>query len=192
MLRSPATSYANSNTIQITTRLPGPEDAFEAGESSKTPSLKEILEGSATNFSVLAGSATITALTGRMLHELQRPYDIAEKNNIRGLFWQRLRAIDGNLTNLGMRMPSSLRLRQAAFDPFVANLHMNFHTIIICLHQSMISNAVTHGLPQQVVDESNVRCMTSAAFITNTMRAISHLEVVKVGIWFSTQKSMLC
>ncbi|KAK6006249.1 hypothetical protein QM012_006659 [Aureobasidium pullulans] len=166
----------------ISTDLPGSDEAFDAGTPEPSMSLKEALTpGGADGLSAMGSVGVIAALFGRNLLHLHRHTSDQNDGDINGVFWKRHRQMDGTILSLLLGLPESLRLPLAVTDPKVVFMNMCIHTSVICLHQAAIFKVEKHQLPAKLATESKMRCLTAAAEISSLMKMSSHLDMAQAN-----------
>lgn len=123
--------------LDIQTKMPGSEQAFDLSKPEKTIYLWEAFEQSGpSNLSSFGGVVLMAALFGRNLTHLHRPTPDDHDDDLdNGEFWKRHRDLDSVLLNTALSLPDELRLPLGLNNPNVVFMNMNIHTSTICLHQ---------------------------------------------------------
>lgn len=165
-------------SLQINTRLPVSEEAYESGTVQKGSSLEDAMRPQyAAQLSPFAGVVLVTHFFGLNLTHLHRPEPNQQEHDINGPFWKRHRAMDNDLLKTALQLPSSLRLPSGVRNPNIVFLNFALHTSTICLHQAAIFKAEKNQLSNTIVEQSRTRCILAAAEIASVMRLTSHLDV---------------
>ncbi|KAI1075058.1 fungal-specific transcription factor [Whalleya microplaca] len=170
----------------ITTNLPGPEEAFDMSRPEQTQSLADSMSpAGAAKLSSFGGIVLMACLFGRNLIHLHRPDADDRDHDLNGEFWKRHRTMDNILLNTSLCLPSHLKLPNGLANPNIVFTNMNIHTSTICLHQAAIFKADRNKLPPSVSAESKVRCITAANEIASIMRMVSHLDLSAMNPFIS-------
>lgn len=172
----------------IATGLPDFEDAFQHGHLKSTPSFDDVLNARTRQFSPLAASITVLGLHGRTLGHLQRPLNVAERNDFSSAFWQRHREIGDLHSSFYLNLPSHLRLSQASLDPTIVYAHLAFNTSLICLQQSAVLHAseAQPSIPQDFIDRCRLKSLSAATEIASIMRISSAIDLRTVSLQSTT------
>ena len=172
--------------LDILTNLPGDDQDYELGKAGKAFKLADVLEPQGVSeLTSYAGVVLLACLFGRNLTHLHRPGANDRDNDLDGEFWKRHRALDNIMLNISLALPDNLRLSNgmsgAIMDSNLVFMNMSIHTSTICLHQAAIFMAEKNRMPQRMLSESKVRCITAASEIASMMRQISHLDLSAVS-----------
>lgn len=119
--------------------------------------------------------ASIIGKTLTHLHRTEARDDAGDTEN--GEFWKRHRYLDHVLTNTTVCLPGHLHLTANIKDPNVIFLHMNIHSVTICLHQAAILKAEQNNLGSEMIKVSTDRCYLAATEVANIWRMISHVDI---------------
>jgi len=138
----------------------------------------------ARGLSPFAGVIVVTSIFGHALTHLHRPDASDREEDINGPFWKRHRDLDGTLLNMFLFLPTHLKLPSALPTSNTVFLNTCLHGATICLHQVAIFKAEKYGL-HNVLEESQMRCMTAAGEINAIMRSIVHIDLSPVCAIFS-------
>ena len=166
----------------ISTDLPGSEEAFEMSRPEETLTLADSMcPSGASKLSPFGSVVLMACLFGRNLVHLHRPDADDRDFDLNGEFWKRHRGLDNVLLNTSLCLPNNLKLPAGLNDPNVVFANMNIHTSTICLHQAAIFKADKNKLPASVGAESKVRCITAANEIASIMKMVSHMDLSSVS-----------
>ena len=164
------------------TNVPASDEAYDRSMPQQTMSLQESLKSKQpSNLSSMAGVIFMAYFFGQNLNHLHRPGSNDQEDDLQGEFWKRHRRMDNTILNISLSLPPHLRLTSGVREPKVVFLNMGIHTAAISLHQAAIFKAEGHGLPSNVVEQSQLRCLIAAGEIATTMRLVSHLDPAAVS-----------
>ena len=131
--------------------------------------------GKLSSFASVILMASIIGKTLTHLHRTEARDDAHDVEN--GEFWKRHRYLDHILTNTTVCLPSHLQLSGHNGDPNVIFLHMNIHSVAICLHQAAILKAEQNNLGPEIIKMSTDRCYMAAKDVANIWRMISNVDI---------------
>lgn len=131
--------------------------------------------GKLSSYASVILMASIIGKTLTHLHRTEARDDASDVEN--GEFWKRHRYLDHILTNTTVCLPGHLQFSSNIKDPNVIFLHMNIHSVTICLHQAAILKAEQNNLGPEVIKLSTDRCYLAATEVANIWRMISHIDI---------------
>lgn len=164
------------------TRLPASEEAFlSCTEEEQSAFLDDVFKGA--GYSGFAGTIVICAMFKSIMHHIYRekPKDRPE-DLMNGLFWERHRTLDNELSNVFMFLPDKLTLPQNIREPTALYTNLNLHASVICLHHAAVEKAEKYGHVDTVKRNSISRLRASAEEIANIIKLTSHNTGVFVGL----------
>lgn len=171
-------------SYQIKTYLPATEEAYDTSTQQNTTALLNdaMTPQKIASLSSFAGVVYVTHFFGLNLTHLHRPEPNQREDDLNGIFWKRHQAMDNNLTQTSILLPSHLRLPIGARNPNIVFLNFAIHTSTICLHQAAIFKAEKHQLPNAVIEKSRDRCLGAASAIEDVMRQTCHFDIAGVSV----------
>lgn len=162
--------------MQIETRLPASDDAFELGTNESTPWLMDALQGIMV-YSPFAGKVLTAYTFYRTLEHTFRSFpndDIEDLLN--GPYWTRMRGIDADLSNMILYLPENLRLPQCGWNRNAIIVNVGIHTSVICIHRAALAKIREFGLPPDLFASSRLRLLPSAEQILCALKSAGDVE----------------
>lgn len=162
--------------MQIETRLPASDDAFETGTNEATPWLTDALQGTMV-YSPFAGKVLTAYTFYRTLEHTFRSFPNDDIENIaNGPYWTRHRGIDTDLSNMILYLPESIRLPQCGWNRNAIVVNAGIHTSVICIHRAALAKIREFGLPADMFASSRLRLLPSAEQIVNALKSTGDVE----------------
>ncbi|KAH8893649.1 hypothetical protein GQ53DRAFT_644701 [Thozetella sp. PMI_491] len=162
----------------IETLLPASDEAFSSGVAELTGYLTEALQQNGGEYSSFSGRILAAHLFHQTLdHALGDGFNNEPGNYEHGLYWNRHRAIENDLTAMLMLLPSSLRLPGSSRCLNAVFVNVTIHTAVICLHKAASWNIRQFLLPEHLDLLSQVRLLTAAEEIVNILRLITDIKI---------------
>ncbi|UPK95977.1 hypothetical protein LCI18_006912 [Fusarium solani-melongenae] len=166
------------NEKDIETRLPASDDAFELGTNEATPWLIDAIQGNMV-YSTFAGKVLTAYMFYRTLEHTFRSFQNDNIEDIvNGPYWNRMRGIDADLSNMILYLPENLRLPQCGWNLNAIVVNVGIHTSVICIHRAVLAKIRELGLPAYLFASSRLRLLPSAGQILNTLKSTGDVEGV--------------